>query len=94
VQIADYHFLNKLIGLGIDTDGDGQISSAEAEALSVLDVSGTYDTPGAIQDLTGIEAFINLDSLDCSWNQLTALDVSHNIALQYHKPLSWLIESF
>jgi hypothetical protein len=83
VTIPDNNFLSALIELGIDTDGDGQISNAEAEALSFLDVSGTYEASGEIQDLTGIKAFINLDSLDCGYNQLTSLDISNNTALEW-----------
>jgi hypothetical protein len=33
VTIPDDKFLNALIKLGIDTDGDGKISSAEAEGV-------------------------------------------------------------
>ncbi len=76
VEIPDVNFLNALIELGIDTDGDGQISNAEAEVVISLDVS-----EDSISDMTGIEKFINLDTLDCSHNQLTALDVSNNTAL-------------
>ena len=35
-----------------------------------------------ISDLTGIEAFVNLKSLNCFDNQLTSLDVSSNTALK------------
>jgi Leucine-rich repeat (LRR) protein len=94
VKIPDNNFLNALIELGVDTNGDGIISPAEAEAITYLDVSGTYETPGKIENLTGIEAFINLDTLDCSYNQLTTLDVSNNIALLelicYFNPLTTL----
>ena len=31
-----------------------------------------------ISDLTGIEAFVNLDNLSCHYNQLTKLDLSNN----------------
>ena len=81
VTIHDDNFLNALIELGVDTNGDSIISSAEAEAITYLDVSGTYGTPGEIEDMQGIEAFINLDTLYCSYNQLTTLDISNNTAL-------------
>ena len=38
VTIPDDNFLSALIELGIDTDGDGKISHAEAEAVTSLDV--------------------------------------------------------
>lgn len=81
VNIPDNNFLNALIKLGVDTDGDSKISPAEAEAITYLDVSGTYETPGMIENMEGIEAFINLDTLNCSYNQLTTLDISKNTAL-------------
>jgi Leucine-rich repeat (LRR) protein len=71
VQIPDYAFLNYLIEGGVDTNGDSKISYAEAEAITYLDVSNKK-----ISDMTGIEAFVNLVTLDCSWNELTSLDVS------------------
>ena len=77
VTIPDNNFLNTLIELGIDTNGDGVISPAEAEVIISLDVSSD-----SISDMTGIEKFINLDTLECSGNQLTTLDVSNNNALR------------
>ena len=81
VTIPDDNFLNALIELGVDTNGDGIISPAEAEAITFLDVSGTYSANGEIESMKGIEAFINLDTLDCNFNQLTSLDVSKNTVL-------------
>ena len=71
VEIPDNNFLNALIELGIDTDGDGQISNAEAEAVISLDVS-----EDSISDMTGIKEFVNLDTLICWGNHLTSLDLS------------------
>ena len=76
VTIPDNNFLNALIELGIDTNGDGFISPAEAGLILSLDVSEE-----SISDMTGIEAFVNLDTLDCNGNQLTTLYVSNNTAL-------------
>ena len=78
VTIPDNNFLNALIELGFDTNGDGFISPAEAKAITFLAVSGNI-----ISDLTGIEAFVNLDTLYCSFNLLTSLDVSNNTALEF-----------
>ena len=58
VTIPDNNFLNALIESGVDTDGDGQISNAEAEAVITLDVNGR-----SISNLTGIQKFVNLMQL-------------------------------
>lgn len=97
VDIPGDNFLNALIQKGIDTDGNGIISSEEAAGVSSLDISGKD-----ISDITGIESFINLDTsnclyniisyldvwmntnlifLECGQNRLTSLDVSKNLAL-------------
>jgi len=75
-QIKDDKFFHKLIGQGVDTDNDGIISPEEAEVVSYLFFKGD-----SIEDLTGIEAFINLDTLICVENMLTYLDVSMNTKL-------------
>ncbi|MCK4466266.1 MAG: hypothetical protein KAU83_11195 [Bacteroidales bacterium] len=78
VTIPDDNFLNALIDLGVDTNGDGIISPAEAEVITFLDVSHR-----GISDMTGIEFFVNLDTLDCSFNRLASLDFSNNTALKF-----------
>jgi Leucine-rich repeat (LRR) protein len=75
VFIPDTAFLYALIDEGVDTNGDSLISYSEAEAITSL-----YVVNDNISDMSGIEAFINLDSLDCSLNKLTTLDVSNNTA--------------
>lgn len=76
VNIPDEAFLNALIELGVDRNGDGSISPSKAEEIPNLDVSERI-----ISDITGIEAFINLERLICWKNQLTSLDVSNNTFL-------------
>lgn len=73
----DYQFLSTLIKKGIDTDGNGAISSYEASMVKSLDVS--YDR---ISDLKGIEIFINLEILECRSNQLSNIDISENKSLK------------
>lgn len=61
----------------IDTDRNGEISTAEAVAYT-----GLIHVPRRnITDLTGIEAFTAITKLDCGNNRLTTLDVSKNINL-------------
>ena len=60
-----------------DMDADGQLSEEEAAGVTGIDVSGM-----GIQDLRGIEYFTELESLDCSGNELTSLDLSANTKLQ------------
>ena len=90
VSIPDATFLYALIEEGVDADKDSLISYEEAEAVTAIDISGPwywddggFKGEGEIKDITGIEAFIKLDSLDCGINLLTSLDVSNNTALNY-----------
>jgi Leucine-rich repeat (LRR) protein len=76
--IPDSNFEQKLIDLGIDTDGlNGKVHISKISTLTSLDVSKS-----GITSLIGIEDFVALTSLDCSSNQLISLDVSKNKALQ------------
>jgi alpha-tubulin suppressor-like RCC1 family protein/Leucine-rich repeat (LRR) protein len=77
-EIPDQNFEQKLIDLGIDTDGlNGKITVANINSITTLDLSNSN-----IKDLTGIENFTALNILDCSNNQLIALDLSKNTNLQ------------
>ena len=87
VNIPDTEFLNALIEEGVDTNEDGLISFEEAEAVTSLDVGGytCIGGPGGgcgfhgeISNLAGIEAFINLDSLKISGNNIDSIDLSMN----------------
>ncbi|MCT4629582.1 T9SS type A sorting domain-containing protein [Winogradskyella sp.] len=77
VTIPDANFKSYLVNNnGINLNGDTEISVAEAQATTELLINGL-----SIADLTGIEAFTNLARLDCYTNNLTAIDVSNNLAL-------------
>ncbi len=60
----------------IDRNRDGYLSDDEIVATTEINVSYLN-----ISDLKGIEFFNGLKELNCSYNQLTSLDVSHNMAL-------------
>ncbi len=78
VNIPDTIFLKALIAAGVDTNGNKRIDYGEAAIVTTLDISGNE-----ISDLTGIEAFENLDTLICSENVLTELDLTKNIRISY-----------
>ena len=70
-----------------DQDKNGKISLAEAEKVEEIDIDA-YDhdnkvATGTKKSLKGIEYFTNLKQLNCSGNQLTALDVAQNKVLEY-----------
>jgi Leucine-rich repeat (LRR) protein len=76
-QIPDAKFEDKLIALGIDNDGkNGVVVTANISAVTTLDVSSS-----SIADLTGLQAFTALTTLNCSGNVLKKLDLSKNTAL-------------
>ena len=76
----DSNFRTALAEILNINEGD-VISESMVAATKELDVSGR-----SITDLTGIEIFSALKSLDCSNNQLTTLDISKGeYILIYHK---------
>lgn len=86
--IPDSNFENKLIALGIDTDGkNGKVLTSSVIGIISLDVSSS-----SISNLTGIEDFSSLETLNCQENQLINLDISQNSTLKtlntYHNPLT------
>jgi Leucine-rich repeat (LRR) protein len=75
--IPDVNFEKKLITLGIDSGPtDGRVLTNSINKLTSLNVSSS-----SIVDLTGIQDFVALKTLNCYNNELTSLDVSKNIAL-------------
>lgn len=75
--IPDVNFEQALINLGYDFGvPNGFVYTSNINTLTSLSVYGLN-----INDLTGIEDFTALIELDCSFNQLTSLNVSQNINL-------------
>jgi len=79
--VPDDGFEAALINLGLDNALDDYVITSTIDTVTTLDVFGGMQ--GAINDLTGIEDFTNLTNLNCGGNQLTSLDVSTNLALEY-----------
>ena len=79
----DKAFAQELQKQGIIANADN-ITPEDMEkiaAITRLDIAGSYDNPGTLTSLQGIEYFESLTGLDCSYNQLTELDVSRNTEL-------------
>ncbi|WP_264566129.1 T9SS type A sorting domain-containing protein [Flavobacterium sp. N3904] len=76
-MIPDNNFEDKLIALGIDIDGkNGKVVTQSIATLTSLNISHS-----SIADLTGIQDFVALTSLNCATNKLISLDVTKNVAL-------------
>ena len=77
--IPDANFEQALISLGLDTlPIDGLVLTANINTITSLNVISQ-----SINNLTGIEDFTALDTLKCSGNGLTNLDLSQNTALTF-----------
>ena len=77
VNIPDANFKAVLVNSGFNLNNDDEIQVSEA--LQVTNMSVSFDD---ISDLTGIEAFVNLEYFSCSNNNLTTLDLSSNVNLK------------
>ncbi|PKV48225.1 hypothetical protein ATE84_0218 [Aquimarina sp. MAR_2010_214] len=78
IHIPDANFKNALLASSINTNNDVNISKQEAEkALSIKAVNKN------IENLTGIEHFINLKYLTIPKNKVTSLNLTKNTKLQY-----------
>lgn len=81
IPVDEEHFpdekFREYVFENFDADRDNLLSETEIEAVTEIEVSVE-----GISDLTGIEHFVNLQSLNCSRNNLTELDVSKNTKLK------------
>lgn len=66
-----------------DTDGDGRLSLDEASEVIVIDITPSYDASAQslVISLEGIEYFTALESLSCSNNLISEMDLSRNTKL-------------
>lgn len=76
--IPDANFEQRLIYLGIDTDG----VTGKVLTESILSVKDLSVSDSEITDLTGIQDFATLSKLNCSNNNLPKLDLSGNVILE------------
>ncbi len=70
--------LRQYITERVDDDQNGRLSYSEAMGESTMHISES-----GISDLTGLQYFKNLQTLDCSGNKLSQLDISENKALTH-----------
>ena len=81
-SIPDINFEKSLISLGIDSGvPDGKVLTSSISSLKTLNISKESDFSNRIKDLTGIQNFVALENLNCSYNELTNIDLSKNLAL-------------
>lgn len=82
LSIPDIHFEKELIEQGIDSDGivNQQMLKSDAEAVRLLDLNLSANH-GEIQDLTGIEGFVNITLLSAVGQEIKNIDLSFNTKL-------------
>ncbi len=82
VKIDNINFPDKVfrqyLTENFDADKNGTLSYSEA-----MSVTGIFISESGISDLTGLQYFKNLQTLGCSDNDLTQLDISENKALTH-----------
>lgn len=80
IDLTDEYFPDEIFRLHIwtkiDKNMDGVLSNAERNAVIGLDLNNIF-----ISDLTGVEYFPNLSTINCSGNLLKKLDLSANSKL-------------
>ena len=71
-QIPDPNFEQALIDLNVDNVLDGQVLTASIDTLTYLNLTNKN-----INDLTGIQDFIQLEGIAADWNHLTEVHISN-----------------
>lgn len=77
INFPDENF-RKFVKDNFDKNSDGVLTDAEIAEVTSISVNSSD-----IKTLEGIDFFTALQSLECSSNQLTSLDLSKNTALKY-----------
>lgn len=75
--VLDNSFEKALVEDGFDTDGDNQISKAEAHVVTAINVESEK-----LASLTGIGEFKNLKTLRCAYNDISTLDLTGCLVLE------------
>ena len=74
----------KYISENIDLNKDGVLSKTEIKSVKTIYLGSASEVGGYIcKNLTGINIFTELQTLECAGNELTKLDVSKNSKLEY-----------
>ena len=60
--------LRTYVSTEFDKDGDGKLLGNEVLNVTSIDVSGTEGADGGVRNLSGLEVFPNLATLNCSYN--------------------------
>lgn len=78
-QLIDNKEFIKAVGEQVawTTNEDGTVSLTPENLAAIESVTSLTVSGQSLSDLSGIEYFVNLISLDCQKNQLTSLDVSN-----------------
>lgn len=79
--IPDIEFERALIVSGIDGKEDGKVLTSRVSDVKTLDYK--YSTYLKITDLTGIEDFVSLETLNTPGTKMGKLNISKNINLKY-----------
>ena len=82
INIPDVNFEKALIAGKIDDIVDGKILRSKVIPVRELNINHSSTSGGKIQDLSGIESFVNLLSLYCRSHNLIKLDMSNNTKLE------------
>ncbi len=78
VNIPDIALRTSLLNnTSINSNGDSEIQVAEARDYTV----GLYLSTSGIQDITGLQAFVNATNLDLSYNNVSTMDLRANRSL-------------
>jgi hypothetical protein len=76
--IPDQNFEQELINLGYDNLIDQYVLTSDISGVTDLFLNGI-----GVSDLTGVEDFSSLTTLECEFNQLSSLDLSQNSNLTF-----------
>jgi hypothetical protein len=82
--IPDSVFEKALIALGYDSGTpDGVVPTANISSIDSLSITPSLTIPEKITDLTGLQDFSSLISLNCSGHAIHSVDFSQNTGLKY-----------